>query len=184
MIEAEIKIPAVDLGGIGRRIILEGGSFLGEKEQTDIYLSHPCRDMKARDEALRVRRDGGAWRVTFKGARLGGLSKRREEIEFAVLDGDKAIELFKRLGFSIFAVVRKRRREYELLGAKVALDTVEGLGDFVEIEFLESGAEGGEGKDKIIETVAQKLGLGMERSTTESYVEMLASRSSLRRDSK
>lgn len=179
--EIEVKAPVEDARGVESKVRESGGVFLGEKTQVDIYLSHPCRDLRAADEALRLRLEGGGCLVTFKGARSKGDLKSREELEFAVGDGGKALEVFLRLGFKVGARVCKVRREYRLLGASVAIDRVEGLGDFIEIEALGIGSESE--RSALVEGVAALIGVEKDRFTTKSYVELLEARSSLIRES-
>lgn len=179
--EIEAKAQVDDASIVESRVRQSGGYLIGEKKQVDIYLSHPCRDMMAADEALRLRLEGGACVVTFKGARMKGSLKSREELEFSVGDWEKALEVFKRLGFKPGAKVCKVRREYRLLGANVAIDKVEGLGNFVEIEASRIGNE--MERSALVERVANLIGVDKDRLTTKSYVELLESRSSQRSDS-
>ncbi len=179
--EIEVKAQVEGARLVEDKIRACGGVFLGEKEQLDLYLSHPCRDMRAADEALRLRMEGSVCLVTFKGAREKGNVKSREELEFEANDCRMAMEVFKRLGFQVGARVCKVRREYRLLGAHVAIDMVEGVGDFVEIEAPRTGSESE--RTALVESVAALIGLDRDRLTTKSYVELLESRSSLSRDS-
>lgn len=176
--EVEVKAEVdVDLSG---RIVDAGGKFLREVLQEDIYFKHPCRDFAERDEALRLRREGRRYTLTFKGRRVGTETKMREEIEVDVKDLDGAITLLERLGFEKAFSIRKRRREYLLEGVLVSLDDVEGLGMFVEIEALMkdgSPEEVGGLKEKLFK-LSERLGIDRERLTTESYLEMLISKSS------
>ncbi|MEJ5293363.1 MAG: class IV adenylate cyclase [Candidatus Methanosuratincola sp.] len=180
--EIEIKAPVEDARQAESKVREGGGEFLGEKVQVDIYLSHPCMDMRAADKALRLRLEEGRCVITFKGPRMKGGLKAREELEFTVGDGDTAMEVFARLGFKVGARVCKVRREYRLNNANVAIDRVEGLGDFVEIEAPRAGGESD--RESLIESVANLIGVGKERFTTKSYVELLESRSSQSIDSK
>ncbi|MEN3035344.1 MAG: class IV adenylate cyclase [Candidatus Methanosuratincola sp.] len=179
--EIEAKAQVEDASIAESIVRRSGGDLIGEKKQVDIYLSHPCRDMRAADEALRLRLEGEACVVTFKGARMKGNLKSREELEFSVWDWEKALEVFKRLGFKVSAKVCKVRREYRLLGANVAIDKVEGLGDFVEIEAPRIGTE--MERSALVEKVANLIGVEKDRLTTKSYAELLESRSSQRSDS-
>ncbi|MEN3017273.1 MAG: class IV adenylate cyclase [Candidatus Methanosuratincola petrocarbonis] len=179
--EIEAKAPVEDASIIESRVRQSGGELIGEKTQVDIYLSHPCRDMRGADEALRLRLEGGKCVVTFKGARMKGNLKSREELEFSVGEWEKALEVFSRLGFKVAARVCKVRREYRLLGASVAIDRVEGLGDFVEIEAPRTGTE--MERSALVESVATMIGVDKSRLTTKSYVELLESRSSESSDS-
>ncbi|MDI9644180.1 MAG: class IV adenylate cyclase [Candidatus Verstraetearchaeota archaeon] len=182
VVEFEVKAPLRDADEFERRLIKVGGEFVREGRQLDHYLLHPCWDLRSRDEALRVRIEGDRCTVAYKGMRVGVGLKVREELEFSVSDAGSALELFSRLGFSVGVKVSKMRREYRLLGAAVTVDRVDGLGDFVEIEAPEEVRE--EGRPGLIEMVAEMLGISRESFMTESYVELLESRNSERKDSR
>ncbi|GBF08697.1 conserved hypothetical protein [Aeropyrum pernix] len=119
----------------------DAGLYLeGERLEVDIYYRHPCRDMLSRDEALRLRvyeDDGG--RLTYKGPRMGGSFKAREEVEIELTRVEEARLLLARLGFEETLVVRKRRKYYRGEGVLVTLDNVESLGCFIEVEAEDPG---------------------------------------------
>src|SRR5258705_13967655 len=105
-------------------------------------------------------------------------TKRRGKIELplapADCDGSQFASLLAALGFTPVAVVRKRRRtfsitadEYEVDGA---LDDVDGLGCFVELE-LRANDENLEASKRTISKLASDLNLGP--SERRSYLEML-----------
>ena len=77
--EVEIKFRAADLEALGRRLLSLGAEPIGTSEQEDLYLAHPSRDFASTDEALRLRRVGDMNRITYKGPKLGGPTKTREE---------------------------------------------------------------------------------------------------------
>ena len=110
-----------------------------------MYLRHPAHDIAQTNEALRVRPIGAENRVTYKGPKLPGPTKTREEIEILFDEGDASVpsdlaRLFENLGFQPVATVRKRRTTFHLSrpphGIEVSLDRAEGLGDFAEIEAI------------------------------------------------
>ncbi len=140
--------------------------FLRELVEEDVYFSHPCRDFRETDEALRVRKSDGIY-ITYKGPKVDDFTKTREEIEVGV-DSYEVVEILKRLGFSPVAKIRKRRRIYNLGDVNICLDSVEGLGEFIEIEVKCDDVE--IGRRKVLE-VARELGL--KESITKSYLEML-----------
>lgn len=144
---------------------MRGAGFTFEQEslEVDIYYRHPCRDMLSRDEALRLRvYSGGGGKLTYKGPRMEGGFKAREEIEISLSSVEEARLLLARLGFEEALAVRKRRRYYRGRGVIVTLDSVESLGCFVEIEA---------GEPESIERVESMLGL-RDRRVSETYAEM------------
>lgn len=132
--------------------------------EEDIYYQHPCRDVAETDEAIRVRVSERGRRLTYKGPRMGGRLKTRVEYEAGV---DGHIEhILESLGFRPSIRVRKHRIIYRGHGASVTLDTVEGLGCFVEVEVLDGGEE------EVI-GIIKMLGLNSGELVTESYAMLL-----------
>jgi adenylate cyclase class 2 len=179
MLEAEVKIAldAASRARLEQRLAEIGAEGSGQHHQTDAYFAHPVRDFAATDEALRLRQDDGALRMTYKGPKLDPPRKTREEIEFG-LDTDvaTAAKLLARLGFREVAVVRKRRSEYAVAGdppASVAIDDVEGLGAFCEIEVRTDDVAAGR---CALDAALARLGLAGLPLIAESYLELFLSR--------
>ncbi len=110
--------------------------------QCDIYLRHPCRDFATTGEAFRIRQVNDSAVVTYKGARLPGAIKTRVETEVELVQKTDSewLQIFLALGFREAARVRKQRRSFSIAHRSetftIALDTVEQLGNFVEIEAI------------------------------------------------
>jgi adenylate cyclase class 2 len=136
-------------------------------EQSDAYLSHPSRDFAATNEALRLRSVGERNLITYKGPKRPGPTKTREELEIAYEDGPERLaamkRLFEALGFRPVCTIRKRRSAYELsyggLAIEVALDEVEGLGAFAEIEAIADGDADLPAAQAAVQALARQLGL-------------------------
>ncbi len=167
MIEVEVKarIPS-DFPDRIIRDMVSGWEALPERVQEDIYFSHPCRDFSKTDEALRIRCQGDETLFTYKGPKLDGISKTREELEVPCPEGLK--QILERLGFERVGEIRKRRRSFFKEGVTVCLDDVEGLGKFLEIESRSEDADSAEDLVGMLEEV----GLKSER---RSYLELLIS---------
>ncbi|HEY3421119.1 MAG TPA: class IV adenylate cyclase [Methanomassiliicoccales archaeon] len=167
MLEIEIKTRSEDNRKVEGMLLERGATLLGDHEQVDEYFNHPCRDFAETDEALRLRKDSTG-KITYKGPKIDRFTKTREEIEMEIDDLDKMSAILVRLGFRSVARVKKKRREYLLDGVTVSLDSVEGLGDFVELEV--QGEDAVKGRH-MVETLRDELGL--EGSERRSYLEML-----------
>jgi adenylate cyclase class 2 len=137
MYEVELKVEA-DHDEVRRRLTALGADPLGTVEQVDTYYEHPVRDFGETDEAFRVRREtddeGTETRVTYKGPLVEESSKTREEFETGVEDGETMERMLEELGFEPFEAVEKRRERFACEGYTVTLDTVAGLGEYVEVE--------------------------------------------------
>jgi adenylate cyclase, class 2 len=138
MYEVEVKVPA-DLESIRERLDELGATPHGVVAQVDTYYDAPHRSFPDTDEALRIRSERLAdaadeTRLTYKGPLLDDDSKSREEIETAVADGEKADGILAHLGFEPAATVRKERERFALDGYTITLDSVEDVGEYVEVE--------------------------------------------------
>ncbi len=165
--EVEVKYRVDDHDAVARRLAEVGAVAAGCLDQEDTYLSHPARDFVQTNEAFRIRRIGDDNRLTYKGPRLSGPTKTREELEIPFAEGDERSRqmgrLLQNLGFRPVATIRKRREPFHLtfqgLQLEVALDTAEGLGTFVEIEAMASGPDDLPGTQQAVLALADLIGL-------------------------
>ena len=177
--EVEVKYRLVDHDQLERRLAERGAAREPVITQEDVYLSHPSRDFAVSNEALRIRRIGVENRITYKGPRLSGPTKTREEIEIAVTSGEGAfnqlVRLFENLGFRPVATVRKSRTPFHLnregRAVEVVLDRAVGLGDFAEIEALAVTKSELPAAQAAVLALAQELGL--TEVEPRSYLRML-----------
>jgi adenylate cyclase, class 2 len=167
MLEIEVKVPVKELAEIEKRLTLMNAALISDKVQEDIYMAHPCRDFGVTDQALRLRQDGPIQVLTYKGPKIDSRSKTREEIEFPVPIEQMKMVL-ERLGFTVFLRVFKQRKEYRLEDIVICLDHVDGLGDFVELEFSGQNADEGLAKIDLL-----KIRLDLEGNEIRSYLELI-----------
>lgn len=177
--EVEVKYPLADETSLRQQLAQLQAKFLDRVEQEDEYLAHPVRDFSQTDEAFRIRRIGQENRVTYKGPLLDSATKTREEIELAFEPGaDVAGQMrtmLQKLGFQPVYRVRKQREQLELSYAdyvfEIAIDEVEGLGKYVELECV-ADEQNRETVQQVILELAKTLGLGpvVER---RSYLRLL-----------
>jgi adenylate cyclase class 2 len=144
MYEVELKVRG-DHDRVRERLDEVGATALGTVTQEDTYFDAPDREFARTDEALRVRRErrpDGDRRVflTYKGPLVDDQSKTREEAETRVDDETAIRAVLDGLGYEAAATVRKERARYAIDDCIVTLDTVDGLGEFVEVEVESNGA--------------------------------------------
>lgn len=168
MIEVEIKVKANNPESIRKRIAELNGSFIALEKQFDIYFNHPCRDFGKTDEALRLRKVNGKVELTYKGKKIDAVTKSREELTAEADDFESVRKILMRLGFSQVREVVKEREVYSLGEYLVMIDSVEGLGKYVEVEKKSSSYTPGE----LIEFI-ESLGLNPEGVERKSYLELL-----------
>ena len=120
---------------------------------------------------LRVRYSSGRTIITYKGPKRRDLQfKAREEINVNVDEGPEFERILERIGFRKTAVVDKVREYYSFENASIALDEVNGLGSFVEIEVMKSESDALE--TSTIKNIAEKIGVRGEQILA-SYLELL-----------
>jgi len=174
MYEVELKLPAA-LEPVRNRLAELGADRRGIVRQVDTYYDAPDRSFAETDEALRLRRerrDGTEIQLTYKGPLVDDDSKSRREAETVVEDAEALAAILEGLGFEPAATVRKERERFELDGYAVTLDTVEGVGEFVEIETTATAAELDDAREGAFEIV-DRLGLDAGDCTRRSYLEMV-----------
>jgi adenylate cyclase class 2 len=173
MLEIELKVRVENIGPVRERLHLLSAVHGTDTQEHDVYFNAPHRDFARTDEAVRVRYSQGSCTLTYKGPKNKNFTvKAREELNTGIESGPVLEKILIRLGFTRTADVRKQREYYTLNGASVALDQVEGLGSFVEIEVI--AEETGSSASDLISRLAGELGLTGEPILL-SYLELLQS---------
>ena len=195
--EVEMKFPVADLSALEARLTWLGTTIAAAQPEVDVYFAHPARDYSLTDEALRLRRKGTAYSITYKGPKIDAATKTRREIDLPLATDEEGFrawfDMLEALGFSIAGEVRKSRRKARVLwqerSVEVSLDVVERLGEFIELELVvDDGSTTGvdgvateaprspsiEAAKTCIASLAADLGL--EASERRSYLELLLER--------
>ncbi len=183
MLEVEIK---ASLGALKKEQLQEaaiGMGFVqaGTLQEIDVYFNGNDRNFMKTDEALRLRSvrdlDAGTCEtfITYKGPKLDQASSTRMEFETAVGDLSVMKNLLAALGYKEVFTVDKTRQEWKHTPANVTLclDSVAGLGDYLELETL---TESEDQREAAVETLLQflsDLGVPKENLTRKSYLELL-----------
>jgi adenylate cyclase class 2 len=187
--EVEVKFPVADMAALEHTLTALAARFREPIDQVDRYFAHPCRDFSRTDEALRLRRVGHDVAITWKGPRVDTATKTRREIELALaaVPAERAggppvtierwTDLLESLGFRRVLEVAKRRRParvpWQGTEVEAALDSVAGLGNFLELELLARQGEIPLAQACIL-SLAQELGCGP--AEPRSYLELLLSK--------
>lgn len=180
-LEVEVKFRAgegSDFVTIRGRLTELSAKGMGTLDQADTYFAHPTRDFAQTDEALRLRRVGERNCITYKGPKLDAATKTRRELELPLAEGSEAFDRFSELlialGFRPVATVRKQREVWQLewrsCEIEAALDTVAGVGQFVELETSADDATVAAAREAITSLAKQ---LGLSESERRSYLELL-----------
>ena len=176
--EVEQKFHVDHVQKVEARLAEFGVRFVAAIQQIDHYFNHPARDFGQTDEALRLRQVGEDNFITYKGPKIDPTTKTRRELELPLPKGAKTSDQFATLlaalGFRAVGTVRKTRRPGKLVWeghhVELAMDDVEGVGTFVELEISASDETLSVAK-AALEALSQRLGLGS--SERRSYLELL-----------
>jgi adenylate cyclase, class 2 len=176
--EVEQKFAIHDVADAIARLAAVGAHFSPGIQQTDQYFNHPARNFATTDEALRIRRGDSESFITYKGPKIDPTTKTRQELEIPLPPGvevpDQFTELLTALGFHPVEVVRKSRRlamiAWQGHDVEMALDEVENLGTFLELEISVDDAKLHDAKAALGD-LSRHLGFGP--SERRSYLELL-----------
>jgi len=164
--EKELKFKLSNIDPIIKKIKELGFEELGENEQEDIYFDSIDNKLLKEGKALRIRKEGNRFYLTFKSKALSRKPKIRKEINIELNETQviKLKEILKSLGYNEVLKIIKKRREFKRKDFRIAIDKVEGLGVFLEIEY-ENEIE--------MRELLHNFGLEIEDAIEQTYPEML-----------
>ncbi len=178
VLEVEVRYRTTDRAGVITRLHTLGAELAEDRTDADLYFSAPDRDMKATDEAFRLRRIGEHNCLTYKGPKRDAETKTRTEIEVPLADGPEVAadteRLLVALGYKPLVLVRKKRQVYRFARGGFAMeacfDDVELVGPFVELEILAPEEQYEPAKAVLLTTAAE---LGLTEKENRSYLGMV-----------
>lgn len=134
MYEVEVKAQLRDRAAVMEKLQNMGSSFGEVLHQVDHIFVPGDSDFPPLlgVPVLRVRKQNGKSFFTLKISQ----SSRQDciEREFEISDGDTMLEVFHLLGYKQVPTVDKKRIKTLVGDIEIVLDTVEGLGEFIEAE--------------------------------------------------
>jgi len=135
MLEIELKARLRDPAAVKKRVA-GFAQPVRNFEKHDSYWHGPDWRFARGTKGFRIRSDDNKSLVNFKNKRTEAGIEINQETEFEVSDGDAFVALVKRIGCEPFYCKHKRGSAWSYNGFLVELVDVEGLGHFIEIEFL------------------------------------------------
>jgi predicted adenylyl cyclase CyaB len=168
--ELEAKVAVEDIEGVEDRLRSLGARAVGRYAETDCFFDFPDERFKHADSALRLRdrkdlvTQKSAYRLTFKGPCKEGPFKHRREIEFSVDQPEQVRALLEAVGLMSVIHYTKTRYSWQWRECAIEVDTLEGIGRFVEVE----------GPDEArIRDVLSAMELADRPAIRESYLAMV-----------
>lgn len=174
--EVEVKL-ACTHDRVRPHLLATGFEDFERVRQVDRYFAAPYRSFELTDEALRVRHERDlegereATYLTYKGPRRGRFGQARLETTVEVADPERMTELLTWLDFIEVGTVDKVREGFERDAALATLDTVDGLGEYLEVE-LSATATGIDTSESALEAILQELSLGDREPVHRTYLEL------------
>ncbi len=144
-IEIEIQVKIENKGAL-LDFLKKNGKFIGKNHQADEYFNAPHRDfigVRPVNEWLRLRDSDGKFSINYKfwHRDKDGKSQYCDEYETVVGDIKKLRKMLAALGFQPLVKVDKTRQTWIYKNYEVGIDSIKGLGDFVEVEFKGSSVK-------------------------------------------
>jgi adenylate cyclase class 2 len=174
-IEVEIKVPIDEKRFLQLRERLNSeAKFEKSSHQKDEYFNAPDRDFlkpKYPFEWLSIRSRGDKTILSYKHYHPEDVqvATHCDEFETQVGNPEGIRKIFSSLGFRSIVVVEKQRETYNLRDEfEIALDTVDDIGHFVEIEALKDFGGVVKTREKIFE-LAKSLGIDPKEADKRGY---------------
>jgi adenylate cyclase class 2 len=182
MLEVEVRYRYADRAALVAKLSTLGAQLAQSRTDVDRYFNPPDRDLKAFDEAFRLRRVGLTNYLTYKGPKRDTETKTRTEIEIPLASGDEtaadAERLLLALRYRPIATVRKERQVYRFArGAfqmEACFDDIAAVGSFIELEIMADENDYEAAKSELLRTAAE---LGLTEKETRSYLGLVLARS-------
>jgi adenylate cyclase, class 2 len=180
-VEVEQKYALPETDRLVARLMEIGATRHADIRQVDSYYNAPHRDFLAPEsvsEWLRIRDEGGHGSLNYKRWHpLDAVVKTHcDEYETPIADLEALRRTLRALDFAPIVVVDKVRQEWRV-GDEVivAVDTVAGLGSFVEFEFHGDAATVGEAIERLAKHIAD-LGVPLGDRLNLGYPHLLLGR--------
>ena len=161
--ESELKIPVTGFEPVRASLRRERAVVVQVMaREINLLLDQHDGRLRTAGSLLRLRQHGDRNLLTLKGpVSYSGSIKVREEHETGFSDLPRMVEIFERIGFSVFMKYEKDREEWLLGEFSVVLDHTP-MGNFVEVE----------GPPDRLEWAARLLGLDAVTAVRGSYVSL------------
>jgi len=138
----------------------KNADFQKENHQTDEYFSPVHRnfiEIRPVKEWLRLRDSDGKYSITYKNwySDENGKGQHCDEYETGIDDLNQVKKILEVLDFKSIVTVDKLRKTWTYKDYEIDVDSIKGLGDFVEIEYI--GKDEGTDPKKIAEEMVSFL---------------------------
>jgi adenylate cyclase class 2 len=139
-VEIEIKLPLINAKEV-EAALNNQAEFQYQSFQHDVYYNAPHRnfleDSDNVNEWFRVRVAEGKAQINYKDFQPHDAKVKTHCIEYeaGVDSEDQLSKILQALNFVKLVDVKKTRKAWRYMDTEVSVDSVEGLGDFIEVEY-------------------------------------------------
>lgn len=163
----EVKIPIARIDEWKDRLSLIGAEFVRQVQQTDTYfiVDHG---------RLKLREVGASESELIYYFRDESLTERWSEYEVVPIQEPSRMKVLLSRSLGVKAVVEKHRQIFLYRNARIHLDRVTGLGEFLEFEVME--LDGPQGAHQLLDFLLEELALRDAERVRASYSDMIVSR--------
>ena len=139
-LEVKVRLRPDEVPLVRKQLEALGADRVGAHLEQNLIFDTEDGHLRDTDQVLRLRKIGGrtsGW-LTYKGPRLPGVFKQREELEqlvhVQISETDPLERILAALGYRLSFLYEKRREVWQCEEAEVVIDEVPQAGWFVEIE--------------------------------------------------
>ncbi len=179
MLEVEVKLQIKDKDELISALEKDGFTKGKLLRESDSYFNSDFHDFKKCGDAFRIRRTENLETgekhdmITYKGPRLTSGIKARKELETGVENSDVMEEVMLSLGYYKVDPVVKTRQYFHNGNMTACVDSVEMLGNFLELEIVVDESVGYDEAEKKIGEKLKVLGHDLSESIKASYLTMV-----------
>lgn len=174
-IEIEKKAWINNLDKINERAA-EIAKFVHEEKKYDTYYYSGKNieniDFK-NDTIFRIRKNSNGSFITLKEREFHGKTEINVEKEFEIINPDELEDLFKYMGYSILVKKNKISKVYKYKEASIEVNTIEGLGDFIEVEVVIDNEKNKDKAFKLVDEIFSLFDINEKLIEDRYYIDLL-----------
>lgn len=123
---------------------------------------------KPGESALRIREQNGMYLFTIKQTQSNDLDCIEKEVEVSDKQATMLLESFPLIGFTEVPSVRKTRQKATYLEYEICIDTVDDLGEFIEVEKMTEELDGERVQEELFQFL-ETLGISRTDRVLHGY---------------
>lgn len=182
-VEIELKLPLINAREVEEKLSKKA-EFKYKSFQHDTYYNAPHRNFLANsdnvNEWFRVRMAGGKAQINYKDWQPHDAKIKTHCTEYeANVDSDEQLsKILAAVNFEKLVDVKKNRKAWDYMDTEVSIDSVEDLGEFIEVEYKGKLTDVQAARDHLFE-VLKILGAKTGELDTRGYPYLLLEKQGL-----